>query len=393
MEITFEDKKLEKCALDEMKCKKKMGTNQKFRAVYAFHPGITLREKLNEMDMSVKEFALRTTKPEKTINAVLTGESAVTPDMSIAFEQITQIPAHFWLNLQRNYDEYVARQKREAICRDEATIAWAKKFPYNEMAKLNWVPTTRIIAEKIINLFSFFKVNSVTAWEDYYFNQKLKSSFRISLSSTRDPYSMSAWLRQGEILADNLKLENSYSENSIKSCIPQLKQLVMEQPADFSLKIFEICSSVGIKIICMKHISHAPVNGCTRWIGDVPCVQMTDRQKRNDVFWFSLFHELGHIALHGKKDLFIENDESRALEKEKEAEADKFAADNLLSLKAETEIIQALNGNLPTQQFILAKAKQHKTHPAIIVGRLQHRQIIPQNSPLNNLKIAVELPS
>ena len=370
-----------------------METHQKFKAVYAFHPGITLREKLNEMEMSVKEFALRTTKLEKTINAVLSGESAVTPDMSIAFEQITQIPAHFWLNLQRNYDEYVARQKREAICKDEATIAWAKKFPYNEMAKLHWVPATRILAERIVNLFTFFKVNSVAAWEDYFINQKLKSAFRISLSSTKDPYSMSAWLRQGEILAEKMKLETAFSENALKDCIPQLKQLVMEQPDDFTTQLSKICASVGIKVIYMNHITHTPVNGCTRWIGDVPCVQMTDKQKRNDVFWFSFFHELGHIVLHGKKDLFIENEEHRELEKGKEAEADKFASENLLCVKAENEIIQAMNGKLPSTQFILDKAKQYQTHPAIIVGRLQHRQIIPQNSLLNNLKVTVELPN
>ena len=33
----------------------------------AYHPGVTLAEKLEELGMSVKEFALRVTKPEKTI--------------------------------------------------------------------------------------------------------------------------------------------------------------------------------------------------------------------------------------------------------------------------------------------------------------------------------------
>ena len=87
-----------------------MAQKKKFRAVYAFHPGTTLREKLGEMGMSVKEFAVRTSKPEKTINAVLMGDSSLTPDMAVAFEHITMIPAHMWLNLQRKYDEYVARQ-------------------------------------------------------------------------------------------------------------------------------------------------------------------------------------------------------------------------------------------------------------------------------------------
>jgi HTH-type transcriptional regulator/antitoxin HigA len=68
------------------------------------HPGETLREKLEELGMSTKEFALRTGDAEKTINAVLNGESAITQDMAIKFEIVTRIPAHFWMNNQRGYE-------------------------------------------------------------------------------------------------------------------------------------------------------------------------------------------------------------------------------------------------------------------------------------------------
>ncbi len=37
----------------------------KFIPAVAFHPGVTLAEKLKEIDMSIKEFALRASKPEK----------------------------------------------------------------------------------------------------------------------------------------------------------------------------------------------------------------------------------------------------------------------------------------------------------------------------------------
>ena len=58
---------------------------------------------------------------------------------------------------------------------------------------------------------------------------------------------------------------------------------------------------------------------------------MTDKQKRNDVFWFSFFHEVGHILLHGKRDVFLEDVEHREALKQKEEEADRFAAEQLLS--------------------------------------------------------------
>ena len=75
------------------------------------HPGETLAEKLEEMEMGPKEFALRTDKPEKTIIAVLKGEGSITLDMAVQFESVTKIPANFWMNHQRSYDEYISREK------------------------------------------------------------------------------------------------------------------------------------------------------------------------------------------------------------------------------------------------------------------------------------------
>ena len=64
-----------------------------------FHPGVTLEEKLEEMGMSIKEFAIRTSKPEKTIIAVIRGRSSITTEMAVSFENVTKIPASFWSNL------------------------------------------------------------------------------------------------------------------------------------------------------------------------------------------------------------------------------------------------------------------------------------------------------
>lgn len=78
----------------------------------AFHTGETLSEKLDELNMGPKEFAVRTGKPEKTIIAIIKGESSITPEMAIVFESVLKIPARFWLKRQLSFDEYQARQKR-----------------------------------------------------------------------------------------------------------------------------------------------------------------------------------------------------------------------------------------------------------------------------------------
>ena len=75
------------------------------------HSGKTLVEKLEEMGLSGQEFAEYIGKSEAIINAVLNGKSAITTDLAVQFENVTKIPAHFWLNSQRNYDEYLANKE------------------------------------------------------------------------------------------------------------------------------------------------------------------------------------------------------------------------------------------------------------------------------------------
>ena len=100
--------------------------NQYFPQI-AFHPGETLTEKFVELEMGPKEFAVRTGKPEKTIIAIMKGKSSITPEMAVQFEHVLKIPAHFWLNIQRNYDEYLAREERKELL--SLSISWAKNFP------------------------------------------------------------------------------------------------------------------------------------------------------------------------------------------------------------------------------------------------------------------------
>lgn len=80
----------------------------------AFHPGEDLEEKLQEMQMTVEEFAKRSLVPESIVESIIAGETSITADMAIAFEEVTGMPAILWLNLQRNYDNYILTQKRSS---------------------------------------------------------------------------------------------------------------------------------------------------------------------------------------------------------------------------------------------------------------------------------------
>lgn len=292
-----------------------------------YHPGDTLEEKLHEMGMGVKEFATRVSKPEKTIIAVLKGKSSITPDMAVAFEMVTKIPANMWLRHQQNYDEFIARKKREKSLKEG--IQWANKFPFEEISALGWfddITDEQGKSKNVVDtLCTFFAVSSPKSWEDFYLNQRLRVAFRISLAQTCNPYALSAWLRQGEIQAGRMPVEIKYSTKLLRNILNKISEISKSGDNNYREQLTTLLGGAGVKLFFTETLSSAPVKGCTRYINGVPCIQLAEKFENDSDFLNTLFHEIGHILLHGKKDIFMENVNYGDKNPEKEKEADEFA--------------------------------------------------------------------
>jgi len=348
-----------------------MSTKYTYKPDYAVHPGETLREKLEELEMTPKEFAIRTGKPEKTISEILNGKSSITFDMAVLFEKVLKIPANFWIKKQANYNEFIARQKHNAEI--EKATEWAKQFPYPQMAKLGLVKATRKAKEKVEELFHYFNVSKTSAWANIYLNQKTPVFFRISLKHAKNPYALSALLRMGEIIANDINAPD-FDKKKLKSVLPELKNIMADKPDNYLQQIQKICLLAGVKVIYTPNLPGTVIHGTVRWLNNNPVLQMTDRLKRYDIFWFSLFHEIGHILLHGnKKNIFLEEVNNTGNKDQKEIEADEFAAQLLLSDDEYFEIIDNINSGKDVMETIQYFAAEFNTHKDIIIGRILFR--------------------
>jgi HTH-type transcriptional regulator / antitoxin HigA len=348
-----------------------MATKNEYFPQTALHPCVSLNEKLDEMGMSRKEFALRTGKPEQTIIAVLKGESSVTPEMAILFENVTKIPAHFWVNKQARYNEFKAREKQKETIAKAAE--WTKKFPYADMATKKWVPATHILEEKTVNLFSYFAVSSDESWDNLYMKSELKVAAYASLKHTHEPHAISAWLRQGEIQAEQIETP-AFNSKLFKENLMLIKSLMAEQPTDFFVQLQKFCMQAGVKVFYTPKLPKVPLSGSTRWINDTPIIQLTARYNQNDRFWFTFFHEVGHILLHGKKYISLENINFSEADPEKEQQAHEFAEEWTFSKKQEEEVLAAAPLD---EDYIVTFAKKINTHPAMIIGRFHHKELLP----------------
>lgn len=343
-----------------------------------------LAEALEEHNMGAKEFALRTGKPPKTISALLNGESSITPDMAVKFEKVLRVPAHFWLEVQRKYDECEARN---AFQKDvEAAVDWARQFPYSKMAKNGWVKPTRKIREKVEELFHYFGVASAKAWENCYFDNNIKVALRASLEEVKHAHALTAWLRHGLLQAQGIEAP-SYSKSTFKKQLKQVQELAHTPPDNFFEQLQQLCLEAGVIVVYSPSLEGVPIHGATRWNNGIPIIQLTGYYKRNDIFWFTFFHEAGHILEHGKKYISLENIEYKGENETYEREADALAVQYTFNETLEQKFMAL--GSVE-EETIVEFAKQHHIHPAFILGRLQHKKVVP-NYHNKNLFIKVEL--
>lgn len=94
---------------------------------------------------------------------------------------------------------------------------------------------------------------------------------------------------------------------------------------------------------------------------------ITIRGKWADIFWFSLFHEIGHILCHGRQAVILEN----GSEDPREKEANVFAANTLIPPNAYERFI---NRDRFYSEDVKTFAVEVGIHPGIVVGRLQHEK-------------------
>jgi len=75
------------------------------------HPGEILADELKEIDMNGRELAQRLNVPFNRIYQILRGERSITASTALRLGEFFNGSPELWLNLQKEYDLEVAREK------------------------------------------------------------------------------------------------------------------------------------------------------------------------------------------------------------------------------------------------------------------------------------------
>ena len=353
-----------------------MATEEHIWPDIAIPPGETLAETLDAMGITRAELARRANRPVQAISEIVQGKKGITPETALELERVLGVPAHVWVQLEADYRTVKARlADREHL--KEKEVPLAKKFPYGTMAKLGWVPFTTGPIERAEALLRFFGVASLHRIMD----QCSCTAWRKSKKTVTSSGALTAWLRRGEIEAQYVETA-PFDAPGLMEMLPMLRSLTRDSPEVFQPKLREILARQGIVLVLIPELPKTGAHGATRWLGTKAVLQLSLRYCWADIFWFTVFHELGHILRHGRREIFIEFDQDR--EDEQEREADAFAARYLIPEHAYKKFIAGKTS------FSAVMVKDFATeigvHPGIVVGRLQYEKRV-SHAYLNGLRV------
>lgn len=336
---------------------------KKYISPIAIPPGVTIKELADQAGITQVELASRMDISTKHLSKLINGEVELTREIARILEVIFELDVSFWMNLENSYRETLFELTPPEISDEEKEIS--KLIPYSELAKMNYVPISRKIDDKVINLRKFFGVVRLTQIN------KINVAYRKANIAKESSYALSAWIRIAEIQAQSIHTDK-VDRKGLAKLIPEFRKMTLQEPKEFFGKLKEMCASVGIALVVANHIKGTGVNGVTFFNSkkNKIIMQLSVRRKAADTFWFTFFHEISHVVSSTIEELmYIECDE------ETEQKMDKMARNFLIS---DDEYYRFVDSNMwMSWSGIVQFSQQQEIHPCILLGRLKYDGHIP----------------
>jgi HTH-type transcriptional regulator/antitoxin HigA len=304
-------------------------------------------------------------RPSQAINEILKGDKAITPETALQLEQVLGVSAQLWSNLEAEYRLVLAKaQQLKDIKKEESLLS---KFPYRELGKLKLVEDTRDKLKRVVSLRKFFCVSSL---ENIRTVKEFAPAFRMQEKDTVSNESLASWLRAGHLIAQKSDV-TAYCKDKLTNSLPEIRAITnIVDPNELIAKLKKVLADCGVVLAMVPTFPKSYTTGATFWLGkDKAVIMMSLRGSWSDIFWFSLFHEIGHILLHDKRHTFLETGKLDPKYQKQENEADTFAQTTLIPADCYRNFLK--RGHFSSKSIKIF-ADSIGLMPGIVTGRLQH---------------------
>ncbi len=339
-------------------------------------PGAVLRRELDARGWSQKDLAEIIGRPEQAISEIVQGTKRITPETALELGEALGTSAELWVNLESKYRLRLAEREGGAAARERTIAKRAKIYrfvPVREMAKRGWIELGESIESMERAVCGFLGIASLDE------EPALAASFRHSQARRPEPGPQLAWVKRVEAVARGKKVP--FSRAALERAIPRVLECA-RRPED-AARALDLVAALGVGVAVVPHLPQSYVDGVAYYGDSRPVIGLSLRYDRIDAFWFSLMHELAHLA-SGDKVAHLDVAEQEGGSDRVESVANRRAGDWLVDPEKYREFVAARRGRF-SAGAVHTFAASIGRHPGIIVGRLQHEELIPYSSFRNVL--------
>lgn len=336
-------------------------------------PGETIADILEDRGITQTELASRTNVSTAYISNVISGKKDISANFAAGLEYALGVPKSFWLNLQANYEaELLESNEKQTITDKERIIRNELKDIVKYMRQKGMIPVREKKDDSILSLRKVLQISNISNLDKIV----PAGAFRISSNAKTNKYILGAWIRLCQIEENTNTITSKFEKKYIKNLINEIKNVMCTNNPDIQRELNRIMRKYGIAFSIVQNFKGAPVQGYISQINDGTYhMALTIRGSFADIFWFSLFHEIGHIVNGdiGSKTKFIDNGNDN----DKEKAADIFAANMLLNPESYKDFINKADFSL---KAIMEYASSQNVMPYIVIGRLQKENYLKYNA-------------
>lgn len=288
------------------------------------------------------------------VSEVLSRKRPLTLSMMRALQDGLNIPARVLL---KESDEF----------RNMDDIAW-NRFPLKEMEKRGYFGSVTVASSNIKNLMKDFFLPAGSLSQ---FVGMLRKSHYVRSIRPMDKQALAAWSAFIFKKASEINYPSNFKKETVS---PDFMGKVAKLSADDNgpLLAQDFLKSNGIGLIIEPHFPQTYLDGATIMTNKKhPVIGLTLRYDRLDYFWFTLMHELAHIALHYDENinLFYDDLDSKDASDTREVDADRLAGDALIP---ENKWENSPARLIPSPIAARSLAKELGIHTAIVAGKMRH---------------------
>lgn len=341
-------------------------------------PGETIVELLDESGLSIEELSRKIGLSSRKSQQLLDGELTICQSLASKLESTLKVSSRFWLSRDSQYQSF----KKQLEAKEQN---WLDLLPISDMVKFGWIPKLSLRSTRVKECLSFFSQSSIDLWYEDYANNSVSVAYRTSNTFSIEPVSVFTWLQYARKVTDKTEI-SPWDREKLTDAIPEIRTLTNEpNPQVFVPKLSKILAEAGVVFVIAKTPTGCRASGATCFFEqDKATLVMSFRYLTDDHFWFTLFHEIGHLILHSQEqDTRIEGRGIEGLSSEEETEANEFAANTLIPKIYQKELNSFYKRDW---KKIVRFARKVGVSKGIVLGQLQYMGNIDY-AYLNKLKV------